>query len=317
MYDYVKPVAIVNPASKSNKTGKNLDALKEKISSKIPSIQFVQTRKPGDATFEARKAIREGSALVVAVGGDGTANEVANGFFQTEGREIKPVNREAVMGFLPTGTRNVLARSFSLPKGVEANLQRILDHEPITTDVLAIHLNGQKTNEAVAPRIFLNAAEIGEGARMSERSKKIRKVINSRAISTIATVVSTVPTYRSNQCELSIDGSEWRKVPGVTYCTVANGSYVAGGMKMAPLARLDDGLLDISILKDSGSIKLLDELVSIKAGDFLNDDNLIYRQAKSVSIRSDEREVGVTVEGEPVGFLPATFEIIPRALKFA
>jgi diacylglycerol kinase (ATP) len=77
---------------------------------------------------------------------------------------------------------------------------------------------------------------------------------------------------------------------------------------------MSDGLLDLVVLKDSGSLKMIDELISMKDGDYKEEDNIIYRQARKVTITSKERDVTVTVDGEPIGFLPATFEVIPRAL---
>jgi len=81
------------------------------------------------------------------------------------------------------------------------------------------------------------------------------------------------------------------------------------------MADVSDGLLDIVIIEDSGSSKHLDELVSMKEGDYGNDDNIFYTQARKISIKSGERDVTVTIDGEPIGILPATFEIIPSALQ--
>lgn len=77
----------------------------------------------------------------------------------------------------------------------------------------------------------------------------------------------------------------------------------------APKASVSDGLLDIVILKDSGGLKMLDYFVDIKDGDYANKPGILYRQAKKVSIKSKESDVTVAVDGEPIGVLPATFEV--------
>ena len=77
---------------------------------------------------------------------------------------------------------------------------------------------------------------------------------------------------------------------------------------------MSDGKLDLVILKDSGSLKMIDELVNMKDGDYSEEDNIFYTQVKQVSIVSMERDVTVAIDGEPIGVLPATFEIIPNAL---
>jgi diacylglycerol kinase family enzyme len=95
---------------------------------------------------------------------------------------------------------------------------------------------------------------------------------------------------------------------------VANGQFLGGGFKAAPHANMSDGLLDLVVLKDSGSLKMIDELLNMKDGDYKEEDNIIYRQVRKVTITSKERDVTVTVDGEPIGILPATFEVIPQAL---
>ena len=85
-------------------------------------------------------------------------------------------------------------------------------------------------------------------------------------------------------------------------------------LSKAPHANMSDGLLDLVVLKDSGSLKMIDELINMKDGDYKEEDNIIYRQVRKVTITSKERDVTVTVDGEPIGVLPATFEVIPHAL---
>ena len=83
----------------------------------------------------------------------------------------------------------------------------------------------------------------------------------------------------------------------------------------APEAEVNDGLLDLVIMKDSGSFKMLDELVNVKGGNYESEDNILYTKAKKVLIKSNERPVTVTLDGEPIGVLPATFQVLPRVLN--
>jgi diacylglycerol kinase family enzyme len=97
---------------------------------------------------------------------------------------------------------------------------------------------------------------------------------------------------------------------------IANGKYLGGGFKAAPKANVSDGLLDIVILKNSGSFKMLEEFISMKEGNYDGKGDIYYMQARKISINSKQKEkkVTVTVDGEPIGILPATFELIPNAL---
>ena len=151
-------------------------------------------------------------------------------------------------------------------------------------------------------------------AEIIDRSKKVRNKVKSRLVSTVTSLALTLPYYESNLCEVSIDDGRENILTKMTMCVIANGRYLGGGFMAAPEANVSDGLLDIVILKDSGSLKMLDDLVNIKDGDYANEPDILYRQAKKVSIKSKERDVTVAIDGEPIGNLPATFEVLRSAL---
>ncbi len=135
-------------------------------------------------------------------------------------------------------------------------------------------------------------------------------MVKSRLASTVAAIVSTLPAYESNLCTISLDNNPRKTFDTkMTMAIVANGKFLGGGFVAAPDADMSDGLLDVVILKDSGSLKMLDELINLKSGDHFDDDNIMYAQASTVSIESKERDVTVTLDSEPIGVLPADFYI--------
>ena len=334
-------VLIVNPNSCGGSTGKNWESLYNQIKEILgenPEVAFSQ--KSGDGTTLTRDFLRKGFKKIVALGGDGTINEVANGFFEeiTLGNNssydktiatspiLKPINPEATMGLVPSGSRNVLAKSLDLPDGIVECCQRFVNAKPQKIDVIAAVITTAAEAPAtasidhpkeVSARIFLNAAEIGVGAEIIDRSKKIRDKIKSRFISTISGVIATLPTYESNLCEVSVDDGRQSLLSKMTMGVVANGRYLGGGFKAAPQASVSDGLLDLTILKNSGSFKMLDEFVNMKgdADSMLEKNDIFYIQAKKVSIKSKERDITVTLDGEPIGILPATFQVYQNALS--
>jgi diacylglycerol kinase family enzyme len=166
----------------------------------------------------------------------------------------------------------------------------------------------------MSPRILLNAAETGLAAEIIDKSKKVREVVDSRIVSTITSIATTLPIYQSNECEISIDNDRKKFVTKMTMGVIANGQFLGGGFKVAANASMSDGLLDLVILKDSGGLKMVDELFNMKEGEYKDEDNIMYMQARKVTLSSKERDVTVTVDGEPIGILPATFEVIPSAL---
>ena len=325
-------IVIVNPNSCSGLTGKNWDSLYASIKQILgENLKVVKSKRPGDGTAIARKYLKRGFRSIVAIGGDGTLNEVANGFFEERavpvdpaiGRprhlaaaSLKAVSPDAVMAVVPCGTRNVLAKSLGLPEGVVECCSVFSSGAPKKIDVIVADVTGADNSATTERRILLNAAEIGLGAEIIDRSKKVRKAVNSRLLSTVAGIIATVPMYQSNMCEISLGaGRGGRKiVTNMTMAMVSNGKFLGGGFKAAPKADMADGLLDVVVLKDSGSLKVLDELVNMKEGDYNEEDKIFYYQARKVAIRSKERNVTVTVDGEPIGMLPATFEVLPNAL---
>jgi diacylglycerol kinase (ATP) len=350
-------VLIVNPSSSSGSTGKNWNDfyLKAKeFFGQNPEIAF--TAKAGDGTTLAREYLEKGFKNIVAIGGDGTINEVANGFFTfneepcggeieeyynnrnvTNPPPIKQINHDAAFGIVSSGTRNVLAKSLDLPSETfecckqygDSKIQKKIDviSATVTNFPDQDDSEGKNTRSKLTPtRIFLNAAEIGVAAEIIDRSKKIRDKVKSRVVSTVSSVVATLPTYQSNLCEISIDDGRENILTKMTMVVIANGRYLGGGFQAAPKASMSDGLLDIVILKNSGSFKMLEEFISMKNGNYTSDDQeIIYIQAKKVSIKPKEEEkeehqgkkrgdITVTIDGEPIGILPATFQVYQNAL---
>jgi diacylglycerol kinase (ATP) len=356
-----EPVLIVNPASGGGSTGKDWETLFASIKEAfVKEPHFVFTEKSRDGATLARELLKKGYQYIIAVGGDGTINEVVNGFFvedkgygdssyssKTESSSIitqqkknrkwrwiklkkdnydtkfpRPalmtsINPDAVFGLLPGGTRNVLARSLDMPQDIIASCNNLVKGNPKKIDVLTATVASPEPyakSSKIVTRVFLNAAEIGVGAEIIDRSKKIRTKIKSRLLSTVASIFVTLPTYESNISEIFLDGRREKIHAEMTMAVVANGKFLGGGFKAAPRADFSDGLLDVIILKRSGSFKMLDDLVNLKEGDYSTEDDIIYKQAKTVSVKSKERNVTVAVEGEPIGILPATFQVLPKAL---
>jgi diacylglycerol kinase (ATP) len=324
-------VLIVNPNSCSGLTGKNWDSLYRQIKQILGKgkIEVAFSKKTGDGVTLARDYLRRGFTEIYAIGGDGTINEVANGFFEENvgirsgaskktAPRLKPINAQAKLGILPCGTRNVLAKSIDVPGEVVECCKNIalVRNNPVKLDVIGVQATNKEDGSRTPMRILLNAAEIGVAAEIIDRSKKVRNVVKSRLVSTVAAVVSTLPAYESNLCTITLDRNPRKTFDTkMTMGVVANGRFLGGGFLAAPNADMSDGLLDVVILKDSGSLKILDELVNLKSGDHFDDDNIMYAQAKSVSIESKERDISVTLDGEPIGILPAVFHVFHHALN--
>jgi diacylglycerol kinase family enzyme len=323
-------ILILNPNSQGGNTGKNWDETYSKIKEFLPiHHQIIFTKKANDGTLMTRKLLKEGYKNIVAVGGDGTINEVANGFFYNRSSRnnsvtsssgfkprshLKSVNPDGVLHIIPSGTRNVLAASLRLQyEGIDS-FMHINEMKKSKIDVIGVTTADKDDPTLTRNRIVLNAAEIGVGAEIINRSKKVRTKVKSRLLSTVASIISTVPTYESNSCEIILDNDKTISY-NITMGIFANGQFLGGGFKAAPKANMSDGLMDVVILKDSGSIKMLDKFVSLKGDDsYTEEDDILYYQVSQVTLLPKERNMTVSLDGEPIGILPASFKVYHNAL---
>lgn len=323
-------ILILNPNSRGGSTGKNWEETYSEIREFLPKHhQIIFTKKPNDGTDLTRKLLKDGYTNIVAVGGDGTINEVANGFFEFKVKKRKfignhdklrfdfqlgLINPRAVLWIIPSGTRNVLAASLGLRhQGIES-FKLIRQMKKRKIDVIGLTLTDRNNPAVTHSRIVLNAAEIGVGAEIIDRSKKVRSKVKSRILSTVAGIVSTLPTYESNECDIIFDGDK-KISTKLTMGIVANGKFLGGGFKAAPRADISDGLLDVVIMKNSGSFKMLDKLVHLKGDShYTDEEDILYYQASQVVFIPKEAEITLSLDGEPVGILPAIFRTYHKIL---
>ena len=322
-------ILIVNPNSQGGTTGKNWNLTYEKIKKFLPTPhRIVFTKKANDGTNLTRKLLKKGYNNIAAIGGDGTINEVANGFFNINPKNssaldpmkfrpeprLSPVNAKAALWIIPSGSRNVLASSLGiLHQGIDS-FRRIQNMKKRKIDVIGVTIADSNNPASTRSRIVLNAAEMGVGAEIISRSKRVRGKINNRFLSTVAGIISTLPTYESNECDIIMDGG--RKITSnVTMAVVANGKFLGGGFNAASRAKITDGKLDVVIMKNSGSLKMLQKLVEMKGdSEYLDEENILYYQASQVMFLPKNRNMTVSLDGEPVGILPAVFKLYHNAL---
>lgn len=194
----VDTLLVANPSSASGSTGKDWENLYVTIKEALgENSQVLFTKKAGDGTRLTREFLKKVfGKVVVAMGGDGTINEVANGFFFTDKNNdpradskgsngkfkieipkpsiLKSVNPEAIMGLIPSGTGNVLARFLGLPQGLMECCDNFVNGKIQKLDVITATVTDLSNRSKVSTRAFLNAAEIGFGAEVIDRSKKVR-----------------------------------------------------------------------------------------------------------------------------------------------
>ncbi|MFC2168986.1 diacylglycerol/lipid kinase family protein [Acidobacteriota bacterium] len=302
---FPKTQVIINPESDQGRTRKRWKKTKEALKSAFKEFKYEFTEKPLQATEISRVAIKEGSELIVGVGGDGTMNEIANGFF--EGKQL--INSESVMGIIPSGTGCDLMRSLNIPVGLKNALHVITQAPSSLIDIGKARFLSQSGEKQ--ERLFLNIADFGLGGEVVHRMNEKRR--QRKASSYLKSAISTFFNYKNREVKLIIDDEE---IPSDEYLlgAISNGSIFGKGMKIAPEARLNDGLFDVVLVKAMKAFEFCRNVWKIYSGSHLKHPKIsLFRGRKiTASPGNEENDVLIEVDGEQLGVLPATFEILPQ-----
>jgi YegS/Rv2252/BmrU family lipid kinase len=248
--------------------------------------------------------VHQSRPLVVAVGGDGTLNEVVGGFFD-EGR---PIPTSSTLGLLPSGTGGDTRRTLGIPVNLDAAIRVLIEGYPLPIDVGRVTLGSNAS-------VFVNIAEAGIGADVAQRANRMPKALGG-ATYLVATLAS-LAGWRHKHLKVIIDGSVEREIIGQAV-VVANCQYYGGGMLVAPQALPDDGIFDVIVVGPIGKLEAVLKAKTLYNGTQFQDAGLrrkleLLRGAR-VEASSRDR-VQVQIDGEVIGELPATFELIHHAVR--
>ncbi|MBI5115128.1 diacylglycerol kinase family lipid kinase [Candidatus Poribacteria bacterium] len=297
---------IVNPASANGSTRRvwaRIEAILRRDFAP-PDVSF--TDRSNHATELTRKALKAGAEMVVAVGGDGTINEVVNGFFDA-GALINP---DAVLGVISRGTGSDFIKTLGIPKEIEAACRTLLGRATRRCDAgrfTCLDRNG-KTME----RYFINIADFGIGGEAVERVNRTTKAFGGFA-SFLYGALSTLVVYKGKRVRVKVD-NEYETEKLVNNVVVANGQFFGGGMRIAPQAKVDDGLFDILVIEHTSLLESLNSIPKLYKGTHIENPKVEYLKGKTVIAESSD-VVLLDVEGEQIGRLPARFEILPAAIN--
>jgi YegS/Rv2252/BmrU family lipid kinase len=296
---------IVNPRSANGSTGRRWAEIEWGLRARIPAFDIAFTERPGHATTIAREATARYDRIAL-VGGDGTLNEVVNGLIADD----RPLRPDLALGIVPRGTGGDFVRSVGIPRDLAGAAERLMTGTPREVDVGKVIYRRPDGSEGV--RYFINEGEIGMGAAVCEVVNRSSKRWGGR-FSFLRAILVTALRYPDQEIMLSLDGAPAERVI-INNIWLANGQYSGGGIRSGPRARLDDGLLDVVQIGASGMLEKLLGLPKLRSGAFVDRPNVVYRTARRVEAES-EASVPVEVEGEPIGTLPASFEVIGERLR--
>ncbi len=306
----VRTYVVINPASAAGRTGRRWPELAQRLRAKVGDFEHGFTQRPRHGEVLVREALRGGAQRVVSVGGDGTHNEVVNGFFD-DGELLSP---DAELAVVPTGTGGDLRRTLGLPNDALAAIDLVGD---VSRQVDVGRLTYTTDDGGEAAAYFINIASFGVSGLVDKLVNNSSKALGGKA-SFLIGVAKAALRYRNQSVRLRLDDGE--PFTRTLYNgVVANARYFGGGMKVAPDADMTDGLFDVVVMGDLGTVDLARGLPRIYRGDHLKrgDPRIECHRAKVVVAEPTvpDAKVLIDMDGEQPGHLPARFELVPGALR--
>jgi YegS/Rv2252/BmrU family lipid kinase len=303
--DAFRSLVVVNPASGAGATGRRWNRIARLLRLSLGDFEYVATQRPGEATALSRTALREGFEMIVSVGGDGTLNEVANGFFD----DAAPVARQAVLGVVALGTGCDFGRTLA-QTDLESACARLGGRKTRTIDLGMARFVGN--DGAPAMRIYVNVASFGCGGLVAHLVSSRLKAVSGQLAFTLATL-RALAVYRDPIVSLEFDDGMPRQIR-ITNVALANGRFFGAGMQVAPAAQLDDGALDVTIWSGFGWMDFIRKRHTLYDGSHVREagtEVLRVRRARATS----NSTVLLELDGESAGRLPAQMEVLAGAIR--
>jgi len=304
----VKTIVIVNPQAGNSRTEKIWPNIESALEKSIGSFEVLQTTCRGDATDLSRRILAVDTVRIVAVGGDGHLNEVLNGFIEND----LPVNPEARLSFVMTGTGCDFQRSLGISGKWQNAVADLKDAKVRKIDVGKVTYTAADKTQKI--RYFDNIASFGLSGAVDHclEHSRLRDYLGGSPLFLWATI-KTVFTHPNQSIRFRIDDG-----PEEEICSrlglLANGGYFGGAMHAAPEAELDDGLLDLLMLKEISVAKFLWHLPKIYKGTHLKIPEIFFQKVRKFTAESSEQVI-LDIDGESPGYLSATFEVLPKILN--
>lgn len=302
----MRVLVIVNPRSRGGATARRWPAVEAHLRAALGPVEVETTRGPRDAERIAREGVRAGAELLVVAGGDGTLSETVAGLLGAG------PGASAELAPLPLGTGGDFVRGLGLATDLDAAIARIAAGKARRIDAGRIAYVDRAGRPATTH--FLNIASAGVSGLVTELVNRAPKQLGGRVSFLIGTL-RALARWRSAPMRLRIDGEPVHEGP-LDLVAVANGSCFGGGMRVAPDARADDGLFDVVWIRGSSRARLVRKLPLLYEGRHVGLAEVSVRRGTRVELEplAPDAEVCIEVDGEPLGRLPARFELLPGAL---
>lgn len=301
----IKYICVINPKAGKGKDENYGDYIKALFKTHSIECEIEYTNHQGHAFEITQEKIQNGSRNFVIIGGDGTLNEVVNGMFS---QSETPTN-ELYLGMIPQGTGNDWARYYNIPRDVEQAISLIASRNTILQDVGKIDY--QKIGKS-HQSFFINIAGFGFDAAIVVATNKMLDRGHRKKIAYLFNLIKCLFSYKDIPMEIEINNEKF-SIP-VFSINVGNGKYSGGGMIQTPDAKIDDGILDVTLYSNLSKWTVITNLPKLYNGKILNAKGITGFKTTSLKVSSNTPIYG-EVDGETIGDNQYIINVLPKSLN--
>lgn len=299
----VDTLIILNPHAGSRRARTVWEDLQPAVEATFGEVMLAVTQQPADVFPVLQQAQDAGIRRVIAVGGDGTNNSIVNAIMRL--CKEQPAAPPFIFGCIPVGTGRDWARSIGAPLDLNAVVGWLGAQHPRPVDAVQMTLDGDEH------RYYLNIASTGLGG---EVDRRVNALETRRPWSFVWAVVQSIVHYQPQPVTVHADGDLWYD-GGAYLVVVANGTTFGSGMHIAPRARVDDGLLDVVLVRDVPRHRLLWALRRVYSGTHLTHPAVMYRRAEQVTVTYPAGAAPLDIDGEYASGARLHFQVQPGCLS--
>lgn len=308
------PLFIINPASGSHRAGGEISRLLARAEHLYGRVSAQQTERRGHAEELALAGAKTGHPLIVAVGGDGTFSEVANGVLRAQAAGAEP----SAVGLVSIGTGGDLRRTLGIDAGIEASLEVLATGTDRPVDVIRVEFADRAGKPKT--RYVTNVVSAGLGGLVDRYIESTPSFVPGRVGYYAASLrAAAVSTQQPLKAQVQWQGETREETIPAYLIAVCNGRWFGGGMDVAPMAAPDDGRLEVVVVASPTKTYLLRNIKSVYEGRHLDLPCVSHFACSRVTLSLDDaaaaRRFLLDVDGDALGSLPLTAEVLPAALR--
>jgi YegS/Rv2252/BmrU family lipid kinase len=320
-----RPLVIANPAAGRGRTGRGLPRLLAGVRGALGDVDVAETRRRGDATEFAGAAVRERRPLVVGLGGDGTLDEIVNGMLGAGSQENRgDAALLPALGIVGTGTGGDFGRSLGIPHELGAYLAALRGGVERAVDVGWARF--PDLDGTPVERHWINVLSAGVGGLVDRYTAAAPAVLGGRLAYAQATVraIFTCRRERLVCSYVTPEGAREERPVHAHAVAVCNGRTFGGGMNIAPMASLDDGLLEVIVFQTKTRWRLIGRFRTVYTGRHIHEPGVDHFTCRELELRPARPPAGrrpraglfpLDVDGDALGDVPVTVGVARAALR--